>query len=96
MNQIKQSLGIDDTYTKLYRRPTRADEMTKVKEQIPLVEGLNDMADILHLPTDKFGWSKLLVIVDIATDNFDIEKMKGETSDETLSAYNKIINRGII
>ena len=96
MNQIKQSLGIDDTYTKLYRRPTRADEMTKVKEQIPLVEGLNDMADILHLPTDKFGWSKLLVIVDIATDNFDIEKMKGETSDETLSAYKKILARGVI
>ena len=96
MNEIKQSLGIDDTYTKLYRRPTRADEMTHVKEQIPLVEGLNMMADILHLPTDKFGWSKLLVIVDLCTDNFEIEKMKGETSDETLSAYKKILNRGIL
>ena len=62
MNEIKQSLGIDDTYTKLYRRPTRADEQTHVKEQIPLVEGLNMMADILHLPTDAFGYSKLLVI----------------------------------
>ena len=50
MQQIKQSLNIDDTYTKLYRRPTRADEiMTKVKEQVQLVEGLNFMADILHL-----------------------------------------------
>ena len=96
MNQIKQSLGIDDTFTKLYRRPTRADEMTKVKEQIPLVEGLNDMADILHLPTDRFGFCKLLVVVDIATDNFDIEKMKGETAEETLSAYKKILARGIV
>ena len=96
MNEIKQSLGIDDTYTKLYRRPTRADEMTHVKEQIPLVEGLNMMADILHLPTDAFGYSKLLCIVDICTDNFDIEKMKGETSDETLSAFKKILARGII
>jgi hypothetical protein len=34
--------------------------------------------------------------VDIATDNFDIEKMKGETADETLAAYKKILNRGIV
>ena len=87
MNQIKQSLGIDDTYTKLYRRPTRADEMTKVKEQVPLVEGLNFMADILFLPTDAFGYSKLLVVVDIANDEFDIEKLKGETAEEVLSAF---------
>ena len=96
MKALKQSFGIDDTYSKLYRRPTRADEMTKVKEQIPLVEGYNEMADILHLPTDKFGFCKLLVVVDIATDAFDIEKMKGETGDETLVAFNKMIKRGII
>jgi len=96
MNQIKQSLGIDDTYTKLYRRPTRADEMTKVKEQVPLVEGLNFMADILFLPTDAFGYSKLLVVVDIANDEFDIEKLKGETAEEVLSAFKKMIKRGII
>ena len=96
MNQIKQSLGIDDTYTKLYRRPTRADEMTKVKEQVPLVEGLNFMADILFLPTDAFGYSKLLVVVDIANDEFDIERLKGETADEVLSAFKKMIKRGII
>jgi len=96
MNQIKQSLGIDDTYTKLYRRPTRADEQTHVKEQIPLVEGLNMMADILHLPTDAFGYSKLLCVVDISNDEFDIEKLKGETADEVLSAFKKMIKRGII
>ena len=96
MQQIKQSLNIDDTYTKLYRRTTRADEQTHVKEQIPLVEGLNAMADILHLPTDRFGFCKLLVVLDLASDNFDIEKMKGETAEETLSAYKKILNRGIV
>ena len=96
MKSLKQSLGIDDSYTKLYRRPTRADEMSKVKDQVPLVPDYNQMADILHLPTDSFGFCKLLVIVDIATDLFDIEKMKGETADETLKAYYKILNRGII
>jgi len=92
----KQSFGIDDTFTKLYRRPKRADEMTKVKEQIPLIEGYNQMIDVLHLPTDKFGYNKLLVVVDIATDAFDIEKMKGETGDESLVAFNRIIKRGIV
>ena len=96
MNNLKTSFGIDDTYTKLYRRPTHPDQMTKVKDQIPLVEDYNYMADILHLPTDKFGFSKLLVICDIADDTFDIEKMKGEDADETLKAYKKIIQRGII
>ena len=96
MKALKQSFGIDDTYTKLYRRPTKASEMTKVKEQIPLIEGYNEMVDVLHLPTDKFGYNKLLVVVDIATDAFDMEKMRGETGDETLTAFNKIIKRGII
>ena len=96
MDQLKQSFNIDDTYTKLYRRPTHPDQMTKVKDQIPLVSDYNYMADILHLPTDKFGFSKLLVICDIADDTFDIEKMKGEDADETLKAYKKIIQRGII
>jgi hypothetical protein len=70
--------------------------MTKVKDQIPLVADYNYMADILHLPTDKFGFNKVLVISDLADDSFDIEKMKGESADETLKAYKKIIQRGII
>jgi hypothetical protein len=96
MQGLKQSFGIDDTFTKLYRRPIRADEMTKVKDQIPLIEGYNEMIDVLHLPTDKFGYNKLLVVVDIATDAFDIEKMKGETGDESLVAFNRILKRGIV
>ena len=96
MTPLKQSFNIDDTYTKLYRRPTHPDQMTKVKDQIPLVEDYNYMADILHLPTDKFGFNKLLVICDIADDTFDIEKLKGESAEETLKAYKKIIQRGII
>ena len=96
MKSLKQSLGIDDTYTKLYRRPTKADEQTKVKDNVYLASGYNYMADILHLPTDSFGFNKLLVVVDLATDAFDIEKMKGETADETLKAFKKMTTRGII
>ena len=96
MDQLKQSFNIDDTYTKLYRRPTHPDQMTKVKEQIPLVADYNYMADVLYLPTDKFGFNKLLVVCDIADDMFDIEKMKGESAEETLNAFKKMMKRDII
>jgi hypothetical protein len=70
--------------------------MTKVKEQIPLVADYNYMADVLYLPTDKFGFNKLLVVCDIADDTFDIEKMKGESAEETLNAFKKMMKRDII
>jgi hypothetical protein len=70
--------------------------MTKVKEQIPLVADYNYMADVLYLSTDKFGFNKLLVVCDIADDMFDIEKMKGESAEETLNAFKKMMKRDII
>ena len=99
MDSIRQSLGVSNETTKhskLYRRPLKADEQTHIKDNVPLVDGYNYMADILHLPTDKFGFNKLLVIVDIGSDAFDIEKMKGETATETLSAYKKMLKRGLV
>jgi hypothetical protein len=53
------------------------------------------MGDVLHLPTDKYGYNKLLVITDIGSDAFDIEKMKGETAKEALSAYKRMLHRGM-
>ena len=96
MKALKQSLLIDDTFTKLYRRPSKASTQSHVKDNVYLAPGFNYMADILHLPTDSFGFNKLLVIVDLASDVFEIEKMKGETADETLKAYKKMIARGIV
>ena len=96
MKALKQSLLIDDTFTKLYRRPNKASDQSHVKENVYLASGFNYMADILHLPTDSFGFNKLLVVVDIATDAFDIEKMRSETADETVKAFKKMITRGIL
>ena len=98
MKAIKNSLNIDDTYTKLYRRPNPpATEQTHVKDNAFLVKGYNYMADVLHLPVDKFGYCKLLVVCDIADDSFDIEKMKdSESASETLKAFNNMLKRKII
>ena len=34
------------------------------------------------------SFQQINVVVDIATDAFDMEKMKGDTGDETLKAFN--------
>jgi len=98
MKAIKNSFNIDDTYTKLYRRPKLpASQQNHVKDNAFLVKGYNYMADVLHLPVDAFGYSKLLVVCDIADDTFDIEKMKdSESAPETLKAYYRMLNRGIV
>jgi hypothetical protein len=44
-----------------------------IKDNAPIIDGYNYMADVLHMPSDKFGFNKLLVIVDIGSDAFDIK-----------------------
>ena len=96
MQEIKDKLGIDDTFTKLYRKKKEPDEMNHVKDNIYLQKGYNFQADVLHLPKDNFGYSKLLIVLDLADDSFDIEKMRdSETADQTLKAYKRMLNRKI-
>jgi len=66
MISIKQSLGVSNDITKhskLYRRPLKADEQTHIKDNVPIIDGYNYMADISHLPTDKFGFYKLMLLI---------------------------------
>jgi len=93
MKNLKTLLGINERFTKVIQ----ADKtFTKVKDNVPLIKNYNFMMDVLHLPTDKFGYNKLLVCVDLATDEFDIQPMKGETSEEVLKAFIKMFSRGYI
>jgi len=98
MRAIKNSFGIDDRYTKLYRRPKlKASEQSHVKDNVFLQPDYNYQADVLHLPTDSFGYCKLLVVCDLATNEMDMEKMKdSESSEETLRAFNRMLKRGIM
>ena len=77
MNKILKSLNRDETYTKA---PKIKKEYSKVKDNIPLIQNYNFMADLLELPTTHYGYKYLLVIVDLATDEFDIEKLKSKES----------------
>ena len=52
----------------------------------------NYMSDILFLPTAKYGFKFLLIVLDIATRQFDCEKLKNKDSTVVLKAFKKICN----
>lgn len=90
MHKIVNKLGLDNTLT---QTPIKHKVMNKIKNNVPLIPNMNEMADLLHLPTTKEGYEYLLVIVDLASDNFDIEPLKDTSSLSTLQAMKKIFSR---
>lgn len=90
MDKILQELKINETYTK---PPKIKKEFSKVKDNIPLKADFNFMADILELPQTKKGFQYLLVVVDLATDEFDIEPIKTKESKTVLKAMLKMFKR---
>lgn len=93
MDKLIEKLGIDEKLTKPVKRPK---SFNHVKDNIPPIEDYNFMADLLHLPEDKNGYQYLLVIVDLANDEFDIQPMKTRTAKATLDAMKTIFNRKIL
>ena len=74
MKALVKQLGINEKYTKV-RNPQQK-VFNKVKNNIPNKEDINLMADLLFLPTTKKGYKYLLVVVDLATNEFDLEPLK--------------------
>lgn len=92
MNGIVAQLGIDETFTKR-RNGNRDKSFNAVRDNVPLVENYNMMADILFLPTASFGFKYLLVVVDLATNKFDIEPIKNKEPITVLKAMKKCFTR---
>ena len=88
-NLITQ-LNIDESLTKKKKGKKK---FNKVKQSIPLVEDLNLSADLLFLPTTKQNFKYLLVIVDLASDEFDIEPLKSKEPKEIIKAMDTIFKR---
>lgn len=93
MNTLIKKLGIDEKFTKAPRQPKF---FNKIKDNIPWVKNYNFMADLLFLPTTSKGFKYLLVMVDIASDEFDIEPLKDKESSTVLNATKAIFKRGIL
>jgi hypothetical protein len=90
MDKILQALNIDETHSK----PVKIKKaFSKVKDNIPLIADYNFMADLLHLPETKKGYLYLLVVVDLATDEFDIEPLTNNKSLTIVTAMKNIFKR---
>lgn len=92
-SKLIKEFGIDDKFTKRVNKP---DSFNKIKDNVPLVANYNMMADLLFMPTAKFGFKYLFVIVDLANDKFDMEQIKDKEPSTILKAMEKVFKRGIL
>jgi len=90
MNALKNKLKVDNYLTKPRRKTLKG--YTKVKDNIPPIEDHNYMADLLELPLDR-GYKYLLVVVDLWSDEFDIEPLKRKTPAIVLNGLKKMFKR---
>ena len=90
LKPIYSLLNIDNKLTKKRVRSQR--EYNSFEDNIRLEKNCNYMSDILFLPTAKYGFKYLLIVLDIATRQFDCEKLKNKDSTTVLKAFKKICN----
>jgi hypothetical protein len=90
LKKLLEHLNIDETFTKRIQKPK---EYTKIKDNVNLQEDYNMMADLLSLPTTRFGYKYLFVIVDLATREFDVEPMKTKDANVALNAMENCFKR---
>lgn len=95
INDIVKHLEIDEKFTR--RKRMKGDKrFNSIKDNVPLVEDYNMMADVLFLPTASFGFKYLFVIVDLANNEFDIEPIKNKEPSTILKAMKKCFTREYI
>ena len=98
MEKLVSKLGIDETLT---RAPVNTEKKySKIRQQIPPLADTNMMADLLQLPLTEQKYGYCLVVVDLWTDEFDIEPLKvdpkkreGVSSAKALAALRRIFQR---
>ena len=93
MQQLLSKLNIDETMTKPVKRPN---VWNKVKDNIPHLANYNYMGDLLFLPQDKNGYKYCFVVVDLATNEFDIEPLKNKEPGTVLKAFQSMFKRNYI
>ncbi len=93
LDDLKNKLRINDLLTK----PIKKDKnKTKISDVVTLIEDYNLMADLLYLPTTEEKYKYLLVIVDLATHEFDMEPLKTKESTEVAKAMKTIFKRNYV
>jgi hypothetical protein len=93
MKALLNKYKINEKFNKVKNEPK---VFNHIKNNIPLLEDYNFMADLLILPETKEKYKYLLVVVDLASDEFDIEKLRSKTPEEILNAYKNMLKRKYI
>lgn len=90
MKSLLKKLNIDEKFTKPSKKQKT---FNNIKNNIPHKEDYNFMADLLELPKTKKDFKYLLVVVDLASDEFDIEPMTNKESQTVLNAMKTMFKR---
>lgn len=93
MKSILRKFNINE---KLTKPRLKQKQFNQIEYNVPMIEDYNFMSDLLHLPTTKSGYKYLLVVVDLASKEFDIEPMKDTNSKSTVEAIEKMFKRPYI
>jgi hypothetical protein len=93
MKSILNNLGIDETYTKEVKKPKY---YTRINDNIPHKADWNFMADLIEMPLTKNKNKYILVCVDLATREFDIEPIKNKEPKTILQAFKSMFKRSYI
>lgn len=94
MNNLLNKLKIDETFTR--PKLPKQKKYNHIKNNIPLIEDYNFMADLVELPETKNKNKYLFVMVDLATNEFDIEPLKHKTPNDVLKGMLKMFKRPYI
>ena len=94
MKALLKSFKIDEKLTKprLEKQPV----YNHIKNNIPRIEDYNFMADLIEMPETKKKNKYILVIVDLATNEFDIEPLKFKSAEDVLEGSKKIFKRSYL
>jgi hypothetical protein len=90
---IMDELQIDTSNTGATRKEK---VFTKISDVAPDIKNYNFMMDLLVMPITKKKNRYILVVVDLASHEFDIEPLKTKTPTEVLSAFKKMVKRKIL
>ena len=94
MKTLLKSFKIDEKLTRprLEKQPV----YNQFKNNIPRIEDYNFMADLIEMPETKNKNKYILVIVDLATNEFDIEPLKNKSAEDVLLGSKKIFKRSYL
>lgn len=90
---ILKKVGVKDDVIDATKPPKKDKYFTRVKNNTFPKQDYNFMADLLELPKTEEGFKYLFVVVDLWSDEFDIEPLKNKQPKTVLDAFKKMLKR---